>query len=160
MLSYLSALVIGLLAGAMLFIALALVPFWQQLPPAEFRAWFAAHSWRIGELMFSLGIAAVLLSLSALIRDGTNLSRWIAFGAALAVAIVTIAINEPANVRFAAPTGLSDPETMALLVHWKLWHWIRVAFGLVAFSAALSALRQTPVSSPRNGEGTGPLRSP
>ncbi len=143
MLSYVSALAIGLLAGAMLLIALVLVPFWQHLPPAEFRTWFAVHSGRIAALMFPLGIAAVLASLSALIRErnGTNLSHSIAFAGALAVAIVTIAVNEPANVRFAAQVGLSDPETIALLVRWKMWHWVRVASGFIAFTAALSALQ-------------------
>src|SRR5437870_1934362 len=46
-----SAFLLGLLAGSMLLIALAVAPFWQSLPPAEFRAWFAAHAFRIGRLM-------------------------------------------------------------------------------------------------------------
>ena len=144
MLAYATALVIGLLAGAMLFIGVELVPFWQGLPPAEFRAWFALHSGRIGALMFPLGIASVVASLAALIRDrsGPNrLSYLVAFAGALAVAIVTVAINEPANLRFAAPVGLSDADTIALLARWKVWHWIRVMFGLIAFAASLKALR-------------------
>lgn len=144
MLAYVTAVVIGLLAGAMLFIGVALVPFWQGLPPPEFRAWFAVHSVRIGALMFPLGIASVIASLAALIRDrsGPNrLSHWIAFAGALAVATVTMAINEPANIRFAAPAGLSDADTIALLARWKVWHWIRVTSGLIAFAASVKALR-------------------
>src|SRR5215510_8102349 len=101
MLACATALIIGLLAGAMLFIGVALVPFWQGLQPAEFRAWFALHSGRIGALMIPLGIAAVIASLAALIRDRTGpnpLSHLMAFAGALAVGIVTVAINEPANI--------------------------------------------------------------
>lgn len=144
MLAYTTALMIGLLAGAMLFIGVALVPFWQGLPPAEFRAWFALHSTRIGALMFPLGIAAVIASLGALIRDRSGPKRWsylVAFAGALAVVIVTVAFNEPANIRFAAPGGLSDADTIALLARWKVWHWIRVTFGVIAFAASLKALR-------------------
>jgi hypothetical protein len=139
-----TAFIIGLLAGAMLFIGVALVPFWQRLPSAEFRAWFALHSGRIGALMIPLGIAAVIVSLAALIHDRRGphlLAHLVAFAVALVVAIVTTAINEPANVRYAAPTGLSDAETIALLARWKRWHWPRVTFGVIAFAASLAALR-------------------
>ena len=82
----------------------------------------------------SLGIASVLVSLAVLVRDrsGPNrLSLLVAFAGVLAVAIITMAINEPANIRFAAPAGLSDVETIVLLARWKVWHWIRVALGLL-----------------------------
>jgi len=144
MLACATAFIIGLLAGAMLFIGVALVPFWQRLPPAEFRAWFALHSGRTGALMIPLGIAAVVASLAALIRDrsGPNLlAHSVAFAGALAVVIVTTAINEPANIRFAAPAGLSDAETVTLLARWKVWHWTRGTFGVIAFAASLAALR-------------------
>jgi hypothetical protein len=130
----------------MLFVALALLPIWQILPPAEFRAWFKTHSRRIGTLMFPLGTAAVVASLLALIRErsDSDLLHWTAFLAASAVGIVTLAVNEPANARFAAVGGLSDPETRALLARWKAWHWVRVGFGLVAFVAALGTLGPSP----------------
>ena len=142
MLGFLAALLTGLLAGAMLVIGVVLVPFWQELPPAEFRAWFAAHWVRIGALMFPLGVASVLATFAALVpnRSGPNrMSYTVAFAAALAVVIITITINEPANIRFAAPGGLSDAETITLLANWKVWHWIRVTLGLVAFAASLKA---------------------
>src|SRR5437899_2477688 len=60
-----SAFLLGLLAGAMLLIALAVAPFWQSLPPAEFRAWFAANAFRIGRLMVPLGAAAALAAVAA-----------------------------------------------------------------------------------------------
>jgi hypothetical protein len=43
-LAVLTAVLVGLLAGAMVLIEVVLVPFWRGLPPAEFRAWFAARS--------------------------------------------------------------------------------------------------------------------
>src|SRR5207244_2241495 len=115
-----SAFLLGLLAGAMLLIALAVAPFWQSLPPAEFRAWFAANAFRVGRLMIPLGAAAA----------------------------ITLAVNEPANQRFAAPGALGDAETRTLLARWVAWHWVRVALGVGGFLAALRALTGT---RPRSG---------
>src|SRR5438034_6718542 len=113
-----SAFLLGLLAGAMLLIALAVAPFWQSLPPAEFRAWFAANAFRIGRLMIPLGAGAAVAALAATFaarRLPTRRSHLRAAACALAVAIVTLAVNEPANERFAAPGALTDAETRALL---------------------------------------------
>src|SRR6058998_1276304 len=133
-----SALLLGLLAGAMLLIALALAPFWQSLPPAEFRAWFAANAFRIGRLMIPLGAAAALAAVAA--------------ACALGVGIITLAVNEPANERFAAPGVLGDAETRALLARWVAWHWVRVGLGLGGFVAALRALTGI---RPRSGSAPG-----
>ena len=140
MLGYLAALLLGLLAGAMLVIAVVLVPFWSGLPPAELRTWFARHAGRTGALMFPLGGAAMVAA------AGTWLAirgRWPALAAAAAAGVVavTLLVNEPANRRFAAPAYyMSDADTVALLGRWRRWHWLRVALGLVAFVAALRAL--------------------
>ncbi len=139
-LAHLSALVLGLLAGAMLFIGVVLVPSWQALPPAEFRVWFAANAPGIGRLMFPLGGAAALSAIAAWLagrsaRDGRAVWLGLAAAAAVGVGVVTVLVNEPANERFAAPNGLSDPETTALLAHWVRWHYMRVGLGLVGFGA-------------------------
>ena len=138
-----SALLLGLLAGAMLLIALAVAPFWQSLSPAEFRAWFAAHAFRIGRLMIPLGAAAALAAVAAA-AAGRGLpgraSRLRAAAAALGIGIITLVVNEPANERFAAPGVLDDAGTRALLARWVAWHRVRVALGLVGFLAALQAL--------------------
>jgi len=126
MLAHLAACLLGLLAGAMLVIAIVLVPFWSALPPVELRAWFARHADRTGALMFPLGGAAL------------------AAGAAAGVVAVTLLVNEPANRRFAGPVYLSDADVVALLGRWRRWHWLRVALGLVAFGAALRALGGRP----------------
>lgn len=53
-----SAALAGLLAEAMLFLRVVLLPFWQGAPPAELRAWFAANAERIRALMLPLGVAS------------------------------------------------------------------------------------------------------
>src|SRR5437899_1301894 len=138
-----SAFLLGLLAGAMLLIALAVAPFWQSLPPAEFRAWFAANAFRIGRLMVPLGAAAALAAVAAALagrRAPARPSLLRAAACALGVGIITVAVNEPANERFAAPGALTDGETRALLARWVAWHWVRVGLGLAGFLAALRAL--------------------
>src|SRR5207247_10844602 len=64
-----SAFLLGLLAGAMLLIALAVAPFWQSLPPAEFRAWFVPNAFRIGRLMIPVGAAAAPAAVAAALGD-------------------------------------------------------------------------------------------
>src|SRR3989442_11370139 len=101
-----AAFLLGLLAGAMLLIALAVAPFWQSQPPAEFRAWFAANAFRIGRLMIPLGAAAALAAVvAALAAPGlsTRRSHLPAAAGALGAAAITLAVHEPAHERFAVP---------------------------------------------------------
>ncbi len=138
-----SALFLGLLSGAMLLIAVALVPFWRALPPAAFRAWFEVNAARIGHLMIPLGGGAALASLLALVFGRASPRRTAlvsAAAAAVGVGLVTLLVNEPANERFVTPGALDDAATRTLLARWASWHWLRVALGLAGFSAALRAL--------------------
>ena len=66
--------------------------------------------------------------------------------------LAELAVNEPANQRFAAPGALGDAETRALLARWVAWHWVRVALGVGGFLAALRALTGT---RPRSGSAPG-----
>ena len=137
-----TAVLIGLLAGAMLLIAVAVVPFWRSLPPDEFRRWFFAHSRRIGRMMIPLGGSTALLSIAALVASGSGARRW-SFGAALAataIGAITLLVNEPANERFAATNDLTDTETVALLQRWVTFHWIRVALGIAGLACAVEAV--------------------
>ena len=139
MLAHLTALLLGLLAGAMLIIGVVLLPFWHALPPAELRGWFARHAGRTGALMFPLGGTALVAALAACVTRRTS-SAVVAAVAAAGVVAVTLLVNEPANQRFAGPVYLSDADTVALLGRWRRWHWLRVGLGLVAFAAALTAV--------------------
>jgi hypothetical protein len=138
-----SVVFLGLLAGAMLLVGVVLVPFWRALPPAEFRAWFAANAFRIGAVMFPLGGGAALAAVATVILGRREPSRaWLVVAAtgALGVLTVTALVNEPANERFAVPSALGDHETQVLLGRWAMFHWVRLGFGLAGFYAAVRAL--------------------
>ena len=140
-----AAFLLGLLAGAMLAIAVGVVPYWRGLPPAEFRAWFGAHAWRIGALMRPLGGSAVVVAGAAWFgarRSSGSRRVWLGLAAisALGVLVVTLVVNEPANELFAHPGALTDAATAALLVRWMRWHWVRVGLGVLGFYAALRAV--------------------
>ena len=142
-----SALLLGLLSGAMLLIAVSFVPFWRGLAPAEFRTWFSANSGSIGALMFPLGMTSAVASITAWMfceRKEARRCHLYAMLAALGVVLVTLAINEPANRLFAEPGALNDEDTSKLLVRWIAWHWVRLLLGMGAFFAAVSALMEHP----------------
>jgi len=144
-LARLTAFLLGLLAGAMLLIAVGVAPFWQAVPPLAFRGWFALHAWRIGRLMRPLGAGAALVAGIAWMgawrsTDGRRVWRGMAALAAVGVALITLLVNEPANQLFARPGALTDDATAALLVSWMRWHWVRVGLGMLGFYAALRAI--------------------
>jgi hypothetical protein len=142
-----SALLLGLLSGAMLLIAVSIVPFWRGLAPAEFRTWFSANSASIGALMFPLGMSSAVASITAwMFAVGKAARRWHLYAmlGTLGVVLVTLAINEPANRLFAEPGALNDEDTSALLTRWIVWHWIRLLLGMGAFYAAVCALMEQP----------------
>ena len=142
-LASLSAALSCLLAGAMLFLRIVLLPYWRSVPPSEFRAWFAKHSGRIRSLMLPLGAASAAASVGAtatrLVDRGDARASSVAAAGTVGVVGVTVAVNEPANRKF-ANEQLSDEETATLLARWALWHDVRVALGLVAGVAAVRAL--------------------
>src|SRR5262245_56254913 len=61
----LACLVLGLLAGGMIVIGVSIVGFWKSLPPAEFQAWFASHSHRLGGVMIPLGVVGIAATVAA-----------------------------------------------------------------------------------------------
>jgi hypothetical protein len=131
--------VVGMLAGAMLLIKLVLVPFWQGVPPREFRTWFGRHSRRIRALMVPLGAAgigtAVVNTAVEATADGAPGSAVVAAGASAGVVAVTMLVNEPANEKF-EQIDFDDAETTALLERWARWHDLRVVLGFLATAAA------------------------
>ncbi len=147
------AVLTGVLAGGMVLIAVVLVPFWRGAPPADFRAWFTAHSDRIRQVMLPLGGGAAVVgaaSAAAQLAEGRR-SAPVSVAAALATAGVigiTTTVNEPANHRFTSGT-LTDTETADLLDRWARWHQVRVALGLAAAVGACSALLERRVPARR-----------
>lgn len=126
----------------MLFLRVVLLPFWQGAPPAELRAWFAANAERIRALMLPLGVASAAAHVGATVaqvRAGEDArASSVAAAGAVGVVAVTVAVNEPANRKFASER-LGDDETATLLARWARWHDVRVALGLIAASAAVRA---------------------
>jgi hypothetical protein len=144
-LAFLSAVLTGLLAGAMFFIDVVLLPFWRTSSPDDFRRWFTAHAPRIRSVMVPLGLGAgVVSATSAAIHmaghDGNSRASVAAAATTWSVVAITVAVNEPANARF---TGgqLTDDETRDLLRRWAQWHHARVVLGLLATAAAVAALQ-------------------
>lgn len=145
-LSAFTAVLAGLLAGAMLLIKIVLVPFWRGAPAADFRGWFAEHSGHIRALMLPLGGGAAAVSVASAVTAVTEGSpsapaSVTAAGAAVGVVTITVAVNEPANHRFTSG-AITDEETADLLARWSRWHDARVALGVIAALAAATALIQ------------------
>ena len=145
-LAVLTAVLVGLLAGAMVLIEIVLVPFWRGVPPAQFRVWFAAHSDRIRALMVPLGAAAggvAVASAVAMVSEGGEgvPAAVVAAAGTVGVVGITVTVNEPANHRFTSGS-LTDGATTDLLARWARWHHARVGLGLAATVAAALALAQ------------------
>ena len=142
-LALLSAVLAGLLAGAMILIDAVLVPFWRGVPPEQFRTWFAAYSDRIRTVMIPLGAGAAAVNAASAVVQTKKGPRAgaasVAAAAAAGVVAITITVNEPMNHRFTAER-LTDAETADLLERWARWHRLRVALGVLATLGAASAL--------------------
>jgi len=141
----LACLVLGLLAGGMLVIGVAFVSFWQSLSPSDFQEWFASHSHLIGRLMIPLGTGSIVATLAALVVSWRDPARrlWSLIAALTAVGVmVTYPIFFAGTNEAFVRGGLSDRAVRSLLHRWATWHWFRTGLGIVAFIAALRALRR------------------
>ena len=121
-LQYLSVAGLGLLVGSLLIEGTVLVPAWRSLTPAQF-----------------ITIAAAIISLLA-----AHPGRWLVLAAAalgIAMVLTYTLYFERANARF-TEAAIAASEMPAEGARWAAWHWLRIAFGLAAFTVALLALKR------------------
>jgi anthrone oxygenase-like protein len=140
----LTCLVLGLLAGGMLVIGVALVSFWKRLSPSDFQAWFASYAHLVGRLMIPLGVGAIAVTVAAVAacwRGSATARRWLLVAAVAAIGVmVTYPLFFEATNAALVRGGLSDSAARSLLDRWATWHWIRTGLGMFGFVAALCAL--------------------
>lgn len=131
---------LGVFAGAMLFIATGLMPYWSSLSPESYRAQFQAVGPSFGAVMVPLLVLSIFLAGCALfLCRGQRLSWTIAFCAVLAIVPLYGAIHAPVNTLILGTTDLANPSVEALRSKWFLWHWVRTILGLIATGAAVYA---------------------
>lgn len=137
----LSALILGLSAGAMLTEAFILVRYWRGLEAGAFLEWYAANHALLVSFYRPLQIAgaavALLVCLAPLaLRERPSSG---AIGAAvLSVAVLALffIFFRDANAEFMSGTLALD-EVAGRLERWERWQWLRTAIGIGAAGFAV-----------------------
>jgi hypothetical protein len=143
----LSVLVTACFAGALGFIALALVPAWERATPAHYRSQFVPFLEQAERFMPHAGRAtAALLAIAVAARAASGIgipaSLATAAAAAFLVVFVSLRVNVPINRRMRDGADLDDAELVALRARWARGHAARTL--LAALAMLLSALHLLP----------------
>lgn len=146
LLQLISSGILGLFVGALLAEGALLVPYWRTLPADKFFSLHKEYGPRLYSFYAPLTIAATMLAVTTAIvclltfHSGRWSSLVVGILAVLMVAIYFFYFKH-ANAKFAA-ASISAAELPIELARWAIWHWVRVAVGLLAFIASLIALGQ------------------
>jgi hypothetical protein len=144
MLNVFAAALLGVSLGGMLTAGVLLVPFWRELAPADFLAWYGANGGRMYVFFTPLQLGgAILASVAAVaaIRSKSPSRHFAAIAAAFAIAVLVpyFLFFQRTNAGFADPAA--DVATVASqLASYASWQWLRIAFGAVAFVSSLLAI--------------------
>lgn len=144
-LGFLSALGLGLMAGALLAEGGILVPFWRSATAEEFFEWYRRCASLLQKFFGRLEIAATLLAIAAAafasLAHGIGPSALHIASALGAVAVLGVfpIYFQMANSSFAAGT-IEASRLAGELRRWSRWHWGRTIIAAAAFSAAVGAL--------------------
>lgn len=133
----------GAFIGAMILIALVLVPFWKASEPQTFLDWFTAYGGNIGGLMIPLGPGVLILAIIALFLNKENRLLW-GLTALLTLAnILYFPIYYlPTNNSFVEQT-IEVNEVGGELVTWLKYHWQRTFFAIGALITSILAVSKT-----------------
>ncbi|HJQ82831.1 MAG TPA: hypothetical protein VKA21_02055 [Candidatus Binatia bacterium] len=138
----LSAVVLGLSAGAILAEGVLLVPWWRALPPQAFLAWYAENAERLVAFFGPLeGAAGVLALAAAVLPAGRRAPLVVAAVLAVAILVMFPLYFQGVNASFAAGTIPVD-GVGAELARWARWHWCRTVLAIVAAVAAVAGVRR------------------
>ena len=133
----------GALIGAMILIALVMVPFWQSSEPQAFLDWFTAYSPSIGDLMLPLGFGVLFLAVVTFFLSKEN---KVLRGLTIVFILVTIVYYPiyylPTNASFSEQT-INAAEIGSELSTWLSLHWQRIFFSGAALVTSILAVTRT-----------------
>ncbi len=135
---------LGLLSGALLLIALGLLPYWQSLDSTMFKTVFSNNTPHIAGMMMPLGFSATgftLLAAGFAVWKKQPGHLWMIAAAvfALCMFVTFPTYFRGANEALAAGT-MSSRELAEELLRWQSIHWIRTASAILAGVCAMRAL--------------------
>ncbi|MEM9653740.1 MAG: DUF1772 domain-containing protein [Actinomycetota bacterium] len=139
-------------AAVYLFLAVAIVPYWQTLSGTEIQDWFADHFGRFATMMVPVHLLAITTTIAAAV---TNRGRWREHIGLWIVAVIGLLTSQAFNFTLFAVVlnpdlssqTLTATEALNTLDDWETYHLVRT--GLILISAAAIVLLTT-----------GPRRSP
>ncbi|MEO0325325.1 MAG: DUF1772 domain-containing protein [Myxococcota bacterium] len=133
-----------------LFLAVGLVPYWQDLSGPEVQAWWAGPFTHFPPMMAPLHLASIGAMVWAFVVHRREPVRWLWIGALLGLlgcqAFNFVVFGNDLNPALASGT-LDEATALATLDRWDLLHTVRTALVLGSF-ACLAALS---VRSPQPG---------
>jgi hypothetical protein len=142
--TYVSALILGLSAGAMLSAACVTIPSWRTTPAEEFLAWYALNYGSMVRFFGPLQISAIATSAIA-----TALAYYTSHRGAAQLAIATVlaivvllafpAYFRDANASFESGT-IALADVPAELSRYERWQWSRTLVGIAASLFATIAI--------------------
>lgn len=142
-LAQLSAVLLGLLGGALLLLALAFVPYWQSLDPAAFTQWLGDNTHFIANAMIPIGFSATAVTLLA-----TGWALWkkqptrywlIAASVCALCMILTFPLYFKATNAALASGTMAESDVIETLIQWQTVHWVRTIAAIAACFCAVRA---------------------
>ena len=145
--SQIATVLLGLLAGALLLLAMGLVPYWQALEPSSLVPIFRDNSAHIASFMMPLGFSATgitWLALGLAVWKKMPSRNWLIAASVCALCMLaTFPIYFSGANAALAEGAVPATELSNALNQWQLVHWVRTVAALAGCICALKAVRSS-----------------
>lgn len=139
-------------AAVYLFLAVAIVPYWQTLSGAEIQSWFGEHFGRFAPMMVPVHMLAIVTTLAAAWvhrgRTGTDRILWVIVVVGL---LVSQAFNFTVYAQSLNPDLTSGELTAAAALDtldtWDSLHLVRTAFVIISAVATMTLAATAPTKA-------------
>lgn len=130
----------SLFVGAFLFIAVAIVPFWQSITDSEIVIWFNNNFEKFPMLMIPLNLLTfVTISLSMYHNRKQPSTKKIWLIALIFIFLCSITYPvffDGTNKAILASTDQND-HIKTLIDQWEIWHYVRTGFAMLSLLSLL-----------------------
>ncbi|MEM9613670.1 MAG: DUF1772 domain-containing protein [Actinomycetota bacterium] len=129
-------------AAVYVFLAVAIVPYWQTLSGTEIQQWFADHFGRFATMMVPVHLLAITTTIAA---AAVSRRRWTGEGRLWIVVLVGLLTSQAFNFTLFAVVlnpdlssqTLTAAEALSTLDDWDTYHTVRTVFVLASAVAII-----------------------